>query len=143
MIIIPNSKLSQTIVTNYYLPTKQIGVSLQVNVAFDCDVEEVERILLEVATEGAKQINGMVADAAPSVLLDPGFGDYSLGFSVNYQVAEFNFQSAVRAALRKRILQRFQQEGIRLPYPVRRVYFDREIADSGKSASASGGKRDL
>jgi small-conductance mechanosensitive channel len=140
MIIIPNSKLSQTIVTNYYLPTKQISVGLQVNVGFDCDVDQVERILLEVATEGARQIDGMVADAAPSVLLDPGFGDFFLGFSVNYQVAEFNYQGSVRAALRKRILKRLHQEGIRLPYPVRRVYFDRATADSAKSASASGGQ---
>ncbi len=129
LIIIPNAKLSQAIVTNYHLPDKRMGVSLQVNVGFESDVEHVERILLEEATEGARHIDGMVSDSPPSVLLDPGFGDFSLGFSLNYQVAEFNYQGAVRAALRKRILKRFQQEGIRLPYPVRKVYWHREASN--------------
>jgi small-conductance mechanosensitive channel len=122
IIIIPNSKLSQTIVTNYHLPDKHMWAALQVNVVLESDADQVERILLEVATQGAGQIDGLVADVPPSVLLDPGFGDSFLAFSVNYQVTEFNNQATVRAALRKRILKRFKEEGIRLPYPVRRVY---------------------
>jgi len=124
LVIIPNAKLSQTIVTNYHLPEKRMAASLQVNVAFESNIEQVERILIEVAAEGAKQIPGMVADSAPSVLLDPGFGDFWLGFSLNYQVTEFSYQGSVRSALRERILKRFAQEGIRLPYPVRKVYWD-------------------
>jgi len=136
LIIIPNARLSQSIVTNYHLPNKRVAASLQVNVAFESDVEQVERILLEEATAGARQISGMCADPAPSVLLDPGFGDFWLGFSVNYQVAEFNDQGGVRAALRKRILKRFLQEGIRLPYPARKLYFNRDRDERSASGAA-------
>jgi small-conductance mechanosensitive channel len=128
LIIIPNAKLSQTIVTNYYLPDKRMGAGFQVNVALESDIDQVERILMEVATGGAGQIAGMVADSPPSVLLDPGVGDFFLGFSLNYQVTEFNNQGPVRSALRKRILKRFMEEGIRLPYPVRTVYLKGEGA---------------
>lgn len=138
LVIIPNAKLSQTIVTNYNLPNKRIAAGFQVNVAFESDYEQVERILLEVVTEGARQIQGMVADAAPSVLLDPGFGDFWLGFSLNYQVAEFSYLGSVRAALRKRILKRFREEGIRLPYPARKVYFDRKTPAARSTGEAAG-----
>jgi small-conductance mechanosensitive channel len=134
LIIIPNAKLSQAIVTNYHLPEKRMGVGFQVNVAMESDIDRVERVLLEVATEGAGQIPGMVADSPPSVLLDPGFGDFFLGFSLNYQVAEFNNQGSVRAALRKRILKRFKDEGIRLPYPVRTVYLKEESGDRSQES---------
>jgi small-conductance mechanosensitive channel len=126
LIIIPNAKLSQTIVTNYHLPDKRVGTGLQVNVALESDIDQVARVLLEEATAGARQITGMVSDSPPSVLLDPGFGDFFLAFSVNYQVAEFNYQGAVRDALRRRILKRFRAEGIRLPYPVRQVYLQQD-----------------
>jgi small-conductance mechanosensitive channel len=125
LIIIPNAKLSQTIVTNYHLPDKTISAGFQINVAFESDIEQVEQILLEEAAAGAREIAGMVSGSPPSVLLDPGFGDFWLGFSLNYQVAEFNYQGPVRAALRKRILARFRREGIRLPYPARNVYLYR------------------
>ncbi|MGO9261384.1 MAG: mechanosensitive ion channel family protein [Bryobacteraceae bacterium] len=133
LIIIPNAKLSQAIVTNYHLPEKRMGVGFQVNVAFGSDPEHIERVLLEVATQGARQIPGMLAESTPSVAFDPGFGDYFLAFTLSYQVAEFADQWPVRAALRKRILQRFKEEGIRLPYPVRTVYLQREQKSEARS----------
>ena len=64
----------------------------------------------------------MLADPAPSVTFDPGFGDSALGLTVNYHVAEFASQFSVRHELRKRIFHRFKEEGIRVPYPARAVY---------------------
>ena len=122
MVIIPNAKLAQAIVTNYYLPDKRMSTGLQVSVSYDCDPEQVERVLLEVATEGAREIPGMLADPPPGVSLDPGFGESSLGFTVGFQVAEFADQYGVRHHLRKRIFKRFRQEGFPVPFPARIVY---------------------
>lgn len=122
MIIIPNAKLSQAIVTNYYLPEKRMPVSLQVSVTYDADPDRIEKVLLEVARKGAPEIPGMLADPAPGVTFDPGFGESSLGFSLNFQVAEFANQFGVRNELRRRILRRFKEEGIALPYPTRTVH---------------------
>jgi small-conductance mechanosensitive channel len=122
MIIIPNAKLSQAIVTNYYLPEKRMPVSLQVSVTYDADPDRIEKVLLEVARKGAPEIPGMLADPEPGVSFDPGFGESSLGFSLNFQVAEFANQFGVRNELRRRILRRFKEEGIALPYPTRTVH---------------------
>src|SRR3984893_10233209 len=120
-IIVPNSKLAQAIVTNYHLPEKRMSSQVQVGVSYDSDPEQVERVLLEIATAGAREIAGMLAEPAPSVALDPGFGASSLGFSLNYSVSEFANQFGVRNELRRRILLRFREERIEMPYPTRTV----------------------
>jgi small-conductance mechanosensitive channel len=122
MIIIPNNKLGQAIVTNFYLPEKRLGVSIQVGVAYDCDPDQVERVLLEEARKAAREIPGMLADPAPGVSLDPGFGDWSLGFTLGYSVQEFAVQFSVRHELRKRILKRLRAEKIDMPFPTRSIY---------------------
>ena len=86
LIFIPNAKLSQANVTNYWLPDKRMAVSIQVNVALDSDVDRVERLLNEVGKQAASEIPGLVADPAPSAAFDPGVGDFALGFTVGYQV---------------------------------------------------------
>ena len=122
MIIVPNAKLAQAIVTNYHLPEKRLSTGVQVAVSYDSDPDHVERVLLEVGRQGVQDIPGMLADAAPSASFDPGFGDSSMGFTLNYQVAEFSAQFPVRNELRKRILRRFREEGIVMPYPTRTLF---------------------
>ncbi|MGO9011929.1 MAG: mechanosensitive ion channel family protein [Bryobacteraceae bacterium] len=126
LVIVPNSKLAQTIVTNYHLPAQRMSSSLQVNVAYDADPDQVERLLVEIATAGAKDIPGLLAEPAASVNLDPGFGDFALGFTLNYQIAEFSQQYGIRHQLRKRILLRLRKEGIAIPYPTREIRLDRD-----------------
>jgi small-conductance mechanosensitive channel len=122
MIIIPNNKLGQANVTNFYLPEKRLSASIQIGVAYDCDPDRVERVLLEVAQTAAREIPGMLADPAPGVTLDPGFGDWSLGFTLGYNVKEFADQFPVRNELRKRILKRLREEKIDMPFPTRTIY---------------------
>jgi small-conductance mechanosensitive channel len=121
LIIVPNTKLAQAIVTNYHLPEKPMSASLQVNVSYSSDPDAVERALLEVAVQGAREIPGMLADPAPSAAFDPGFLDSGMGFTVGFWVAEFAAQFAVRNELRKRILRRLRADGIAIPFPTRTV----------------------
>jgi len=122
LIIVPNAKLAQAIVTNYDLPAKRMSAMVEVRVSLDCDPGHIERVLLEIAAQGTREIPGMLADPAPSVTFDPGFGDSALGLTLNYQVAEFASQFTVRDELRRRIFRRFKEEGIRIPFPARAVY---------------------
>jgi small-conductance mechanosensitive channel len=122
LIIVPNAKLAQAVVTNYHLPESRLLATLGVGVSYDCDPDRVERILLEVALKGAREISGMLPDPAPSVAFDPGFGDSALTFTVRFSVTEFASQFPVRNELRKRILRRFREEKIEMPFPSRDVY---------------------
>ena len=79
LIIVPNAKLAQAVVTNYYLPEKRMSVSFVVTVGNECDPDEVERVLAEVLTQAAGEVAGMLKDPAPAVTFDPGFGEVGIG----------------------------------------------------------------
>jgi small-conductance mechanosensitive channel len=122
LIIVPNAKLAQAIVTNFYLPERRMSLNIPINVSYDCDPDQVERVLLEEAQSAAGAIPGMLTEPPPAVRFIPGFGESALGFTLTCQVAEFVDQFLVQHELRKRILKRFQSERIQMPYPTRTVY---------------------
>jgi small-conductance mechanosensitive channel len=126
MVIIPNSRLSQSILTNYYLPEKRMSLLIPIGVTYSSDPEKVERILIEEAKKGANDIPGLLADPEPFVRFIPGFGESSLDFTLICQVQEFVDQYLAQHELRKRIFKRFNKEGIEIPFPHRTVYLREE-----------------
>jgi small-conductance mechanosensitive channel len=117
MVIIPNNKLTQAILTNYSLPEPRMGISIPVNVSYRADPGHVERVLVEEAKKAVGQVPGLLAEPAPSVRLIPGFGDNALAFTLNVHVRQFEDQYAVQDELRRRILKRLEAEKIGIPIP--------------------------
>jgi len=126
LIVVPNAKLAQAILTNYNLPEKRMSLLIPVGVSYDSDPERVEQILIEEAILGASEIPGLLAEPAPFVRFIPGFGDSSLDFTLICQVSEFVDQYLAQHELRKRIFKRFRREGIEIPFPIRTVYIRKE-----------------
>jgi small-conductance mechanosensitive channel len=137
LIIVPNAKLAQAIVTNFYLPEKRMSASVQVGVSYQSDPDHVERVLLEVGTQSAREIGGMLAEPGPAAAFDPGFCESGLGFTLNFQVEEFSKQFSVRNELRKRILRRFREEGISIPFPTRTVHVEAPAVAAQSKPGAS------
>jgi small-conductance mechanosensitive channel len=126
LIVVPNSKLGQAIVTNFHLPEKRLATQVRVNVSITSDPDHVERVLGEEARAAAAELPGLLLEPAPTVRFDPGFLESALGFTVNVHVAEFADQFEVQHHLRKRILTRFREELIEMPVPARDVYLHGE-----------------
>jgi small-conductance mechanosensitive channel len=124
--IIPNSKLSESIITNYFLPEKRMPLLVNISISYDSDTRRVEKILLEEATRGASEIEGMLSDPPALVRFIPGFKDSSLDFTLICPVKEFVDQYFVQHELRHRILERFRKEGIGIPFPQRTVHLRKE-----------------
>ncbi len=122
MVVIPNSKLAQSIVTNYYLPDKKMAVRIQFGVSYFSDIDKVEKILLEEAKNAVSQIPGLLEDPAPVVRLIPGFGESSIDFTLICFVKEITDQFLVQHELRKRVFKRFKEESIEIPFPHRTVF---------------------
>jgi small-conductance mechanosensitive channel len=122
MVVIPNSKLAQSVVTNYYLPEKRMSLEISVSVSYADDPDEVEKILVEEAKTGAADIPGLLTEPGPVARFIPGFGESSLDFTLVCQVAEFTDQYLVQHELRKRIFRRFKEAGIDIPFPQRTVH---------------------
>jgi len=120
-IIVPNSKLASAIVTNFNIPDAEISTSIEVGVSYDSDLEKVERVTIEVAREVMKDTGLGVPDFEPSVTYKK-FGDSSINFDVDLHVKEFVDQYAVKHDFIKRLHERYREEGIDIPFPVRTVY---------------------
>ncbi|MCI0620078.1 MAG: mechanosensitive ion channel family protein [Acidobacteria bacterium] len=136
VVVVPNAKLASAILTNFSLPESQMSVLIPVGVSYRAEPAEVERILVEEATEAAGQVPGLRAEPAPFVRFIPGFGDSSLNFTLICRVNEFVDQYLVQHELRKRIFARFRREGIEIPFPQRDVHLYSER--QGAQAQTSG-----
>lgn len=121
IIIIPNSKLASSIVTNYHLPEKDLSVIVQVSVSYDSDLEKVEKVTIEVAKEVMRKVPGGVPEFEPFIRYHT-FGDFSINFSVILRAKEFSDQYLIRHEFIKRLHKRYKAEGIVIPYPIRTVY---------------------
>ncbi|MFA5824312.1 MAG: mechanosensitive ion channel domain-containing protein, partial [Thermodesulfovibrionales bacterium] len=126
MVVIPNNKLAQSIVTNYYLPEKRMSLSIPVSVSYNSDIDKLERILTEEAKKAVGEVSGLLGDPEPAVRFIPGFGESSLDFTLVCHVREFTDQFPVQHEIRKRILKRFREEGIEIPFPHKVVYLKEE-----------------
>ncbi|MCZ7625269.1 MAG: mechanosensitive ion channel family protein [Candidatus Methylomirabilis sp.] len=122
LVIVPNAKLADTILTNYHLPEKRMSVLIPINVSYACDPGRIEAILVEEARSAIGDVPGLLAEPVPFVRFIPGFGESSLDFTLIVQVNEFVDQYLVQHELRKRILARFQKERIEIPFPQRVIY---------------------
>jgi small-conductance mechanosensitive channel len=126
LVVIPNSTLAKAVITNYSLPEPRTAYVLQVGVAYGSDPQRVEKILLEVAEEARREgVEGLLSAPEPAVRFIPGFGESSLDFSLVVHLRQLADQFAVQSELRKRILKRFDQEGIQIPFPVRTLVLDK------------------
>jgi len=117
VVVVPNAKLAATALTNYSLPQPQMSLLIPVKVEYSCDPDRVEQILVEEAGKAARETPGLLADPTPFVRLIPGFGRFSLDFTLECYVQSFIDKDLVQDKLRKRILKRFRQEGIEVPFP--------------------------
>jgi len=126
VVIVPNSKVSQSVIINYELPDSRMALLIRVGVDATADPDRVESLLVEEAKAAVGAVPGLLGDPAPSARLIPGFGEYSLDFTLVCHVERFVDQFDVQHHLRKRILHRLRAEHIAMPFPTRTVELRRD-----------------
>ncbi len=135
LVVVPNSVLASSIVTNYSLPKKSWTIAVAVGVSYDSDLEEVERVAIEVATEALEAAEGQAPETPPRVRYRE-FGDSSINFDILMSANGFRSQALIQHELIKRLHARFNAEGIEIPFPIRTLHM--AGADpSGPDASSS------
>ncbi|HYL38856.1 MAG TPA: mechanosensitive ion channel family protein [Bryobacteraceae bacterium] len=131
IVVVPNLSVSKAIITNYSKPEERMGISVRVAAPYGTDPGLVERALVETAQAAARdQVDGLLAFPEPSAKLIPGFGESTLEFTLDVHVRRFVDQYQVQSELRKRILERFRQEGIEIPLPAHRLVVDKLVMGS-------------
>ena len=116
-IIVPNSELISSTVTNWTHRNKLGRVTVPVGVAYGSDVEKVKEILLRCANE-----HPLIVRYPEPFVTWQDFGDSSLNFDVRGFLSDISKGLSVRTELRFAINKAFAEEGIEIPFPQRDVH---------------------
>ena len=121
LVIIPNSQMANSIVTNYYSPEPALDVLVYCGVSYDCDLEHVERVVRGAAQE-------LVDESEHAVKGEPWFGfeefgDSNISFWVFIRATDRIGSFFLTSDLVKVIHSRLTAEGIEINYPVRKLVF--------------------
>ena len=121
IIIVPNSKMTSSIVINYHAPESALAILLDLGVSFSSDLELVERVTVEVAKEVMQTVEGGQPESEPFIRYNT-IAPSSIRFTVILQGKEYTDQFLIKHEFIKRLHRRYQQEGIEIPFPVQTVY---------------------
>ncbi|MBI4163117.1 MAG: mechanosensitive ion channel family protein [Candidatus Aenigmarchaeota archaeon] len=127
IVIIPNSKLSESFIENYNSPNENFVIEVDVGVGYLSDLELVDKITVDVATDVQRTVQGALRDYKPDVLYQD-FGDSNINFKVRLQAESAEARHLVKSEFIKRLKKRYDKEGIEISWPVRKIYY----GDKGK-----------
>lgn len=120
LIMIPNSKMIESIMTNYYSQTTVVTLFVNCGVSYQSDLQHVERIALEVLNEVKDDLEEAEDDFEP-VIRFTTFGESNIDFVLVIQARDRLDSFVVKHELIKRLHVRFGQEDIEINYPVRKL----------------------
>jgi small-conductance mechanosensitive channel len=124
MVIVPNSRLADSVITNYYGPSMELAVLVEAGVSYSSDLVQVEGVAREVAKEVIDELDEAVKTFEPWFGYEE-FGDSNINFWIWLQAKDRFASFRVKSELMKRLKSRFDQEGITINYPVRHLTFER------------------
>ena len=127
-VIIPNSKLADSILRNYYLPDPELAVLVDVGVSYDSDLAQVERATIAVAKEIQETVPGAVPEFAPFIRFHT-FDSSSINFTVIMRAREFVDNYLMKHEFIKRLHMRYRNEKIVIPFPIRTLDMSEDLLD--------------
>ena len=116
-IIVPNSELISSAVTNWTHKNKIGRVTIKVGVSYSSDPVKVREILLKCARD-----HPLVVRYPEPFVVWRDFGDSSLDFDVRAYLRDITNILTVGTDLRYAIFKAFKEAGIEIPFPQRDVY---------------------
>jgi small-conductance mechanosensitive channel len=122
LVIVPNAKFADAILTNFHQPAEDMGLLIQAKVAYDSDLEQVEKVTIDVGRQVMAEVEGGIPDYEPLVRFHT-FGESSIDFTVILRTRGFGDQFVIKHEFVKRLHQRYRAEGVQIPLPTRTVVF--------------------
>ena len=124
IIIVPNSKMADSIVENFFLINREITFHIPVGVGYDSDLEKVERVSIEVARTILEKFDGGVKEFDPFVRFH-NFSENRIDLKIFLRVKEYADQFLVTSEFIKALQKRYIAESIKIPFPARTVYLNK------------------
>ncbi|MBS3135813.1 mechanosensitive ion channel family protein [Candidatus Woesearchaeota archaeon] len=125
MVIVPNSKIASSIIKNDTLPVPEMSIVIQCGVSYASDLDKVEEVTIDTATEIQKNTEGAVKDFKPFIRYHT-FGDSNINFSIILRVKTFVDKYLVTHEFIKALKKAYDKEGIEISWPVRKIYYGKK-----------------
>jgi small-conductance mechanosensitive channel len=133
LVTVPNSALANAAVVNN-VANDQRRVSVDFGIGYDDDIEQARAAILD---EGA-QIDGVLADPEPSAPVT-SLGDSAVVLQGRIWIdPQETGYGAVRAAFVEAVKERFDAEGIDMPYPNTELSGGVEVTNVGEGGATAG-----
>jgi len=134
IVIMPNSKLSNSKLINYYYPERELSVPVEVGVHYNSDLEHVEEVCLDVANTILKEHEYGVKTYQPFVIFHT-FDNSSINLTIMLRTREYFNRFFIKSAFIKMLKKRFDEEGIVIPFPITALNVEQEGAASVLSSA--------
>jgi small-conductance mechanosensitive channel len=120
LLIIPNSDLCNTMLTNLAFPNSRAKGRINIGVAYGSDVDQVKALLITTALEADCVLSNPLPEA-----YFVSFGDSALNLSLFFWVEEYTTLFATVDRVNSLIIKRFREQNIEIPFPIRTVIMDK------------------
>ncbi|MBN2042241.1 MAG: mechanosensitive ion channel family protein [Candidatus Aenigmarchaeota archaeon] len=120
-VIIPNSKLADSIITNYNDPQPHLSVVVNLGVAYGSDLDKVEKVTIATAKKIQTEVEGAVRDHDPFIRYNE-FGDSGINFSVIMRAEAYVSRYLMIHTFMKELMKAYRKNGIEIPFPQRDVW---------------------
>ena len=117
VIVIPNTKLVDSIVTNYETPEASMKIYIRCGVHYESDLDQVEKTVMEEVRKAEQELD-TVDKTFNSWFRYEQFADSSINFCIIMRSRDFKGHFILTHEMIKRIHSRFKAEGIVIPYPL-------------------------
>ena len=116
-----NKMMTDAEIINYDRPASELRVLVAVGVSYDSDLARVEQVTLEEAHKIMRQINGDTLTDVPVIRYN-AFANSSINFNVVLWARRYDEQILLRHEFIKQLHQRYDAEGIVIPFPIRTLH---------------------
>jgi len=128
VVVVPNSKLASSVITNFSLPNHEFAVSVDLGVDYDSDLEQVERITLDVARELMTHSESAIF-GFESRMRYHTFADSSINFTVWLGARDFVSGMKIKHEFIKLLHRRYRNESISMSFPTRTLTIKPDTID--------------
>ena len=141
LVIIPNSRLAESVITNYYGPTMEMGITVSCGVSYNANLPRVEAIARDVANQVIEELDEADKTFEPWVVFEE-FGDSNINFWIWLRAKDRLGSFRLKSEIIKRLKAALDKEGIMINYPARLLTFDPEtMPPAFRESSQNQGKR--
>ena len=120
LVSLPNSKVANSQVLNYHLPSDRVRNSIKIGVAYGTDPKKVKKLLVKIAKSSKYVLN----DPSPTALFLE-YGDFALIFELRFWSLVSNRLDAIDD-VNTRIWYEFKKNKIEIPFPITEVHLKKK-----------------